>query len=76
MGQFKSPRQEQQLLATHDWSNFVFRPIRDQLSVISYRHAKGDAFDLWKEGYAVEMTAGQAELSRLSIERKQIGNAL
>ncbi len=31
-------------------------PGRYQLSAISYRHARADAFDLWN-GYAVEMTA-------------------
>lgn len=56
MGRFKSPRQAQRFLATHDQINIVFRPRRYQLSAISYRHARSDAFDLWR-GYAAEMTA-------------------
>lgn len=56
MGRFKSPRQAQRFLATHDQINIVFSPRRYQLSAISYRHARGDAFDLWR-GYAAEMTA-------------------
>ena len=56
MGRFKSPRQAQRFLATHDQINIVFRPRRYQLSAISYRHARTDAFDLWR-GYAAEMTA-------------------
>lgn len=56
MGRFKSPRQAQRFLATHDQINIVFRPRRYQLSAISYRQARTDAFDLWR-GYAAEMTA-------------------
>lgn len=56
MGRFKSPRQAQRFLAAHDQINTVFRPRRYQLSAITYRHARADAFDLWS-GYAVEMTA-------------------
>jgi len=55
MGRFKSPRQAQRFLAAHDQINVVFRPRRYQLSAISYRHARADAFDLWK-GCAAEMT--------------------
>ena len=56
MGRFKSPRQAQRFLAAHDQTNTVFRSRRYQLSAISYRHARADAFDLWN-GYAAEMTA-------------------
>lgn len=56
MGRFKSPRQAQNFLASHDQINTVFRPRRYQLSSFSYRHARADAFDLWS-GYAAEMTA-------------------
>ncbi|MFG6592817.1 IS6 family transposase [Sulfitobacter sp. 1A12157] len=56
MGRFKSPRQAQRFLATHDQINVVFRARRYRLSAISYRHARAEAFDLWK-GYAAEMTA-------------------
>ncbi|SFQ74524.1 IS6 family transposase [Donghicola eburneus] len=56
MGRFKSPRQAQRFLAAHDQINTVFRPRRYQLSAVSYRHARSDAFDLWR-GYAAEMTA-------------------
>ena len=56
MGRFKSPRQAQRFLAAHDQINTVFRPRRYQLSAVSYRHARSDAFDLWR-GYAAEKTA-------------------
>lgn len=56
MGRFKSPKQAQRFLAAHDQINTVFRPRRYQLSAISYRHARADAFELWN-GYAAEMTA-------------------
>lgn len=56
MGRFKSPRQAQRFLAAHDQINIVFRPRRYQLSAVSYRHARSDAFELWR-GYTAEMTA-------------------
>ena len=56
MGRFKSPKQVQRFLAAYDQINTVFRPRRYQLSAISYRHARADAFDLWR-GYVAEMTA-------------------
>lgn len=56
MGQFKSPRQAQMFLAAHDQINTIFRPRRYRLTTMSYRHARSDAFDLWK-GYALEMVA-------------------
>ena len=55
-GSFKSPRQMQRFLASHDQINTIFRPRRYRLSTISYRHARADAFDLW-DGYAAEMRA-------------------
>ena len=56
MGRFKSLRQAQRFLAAHDQINTVFRPRRYQLSIVSHRHARTDAFGLW-DGYALEMTA-------------------
>lgn len=56
MGRFKSPKQAQRFLAAHDQINTVFRPRGYQLSIVSYRHARTDAFDLW-EGHALERTA-------------------
>ena len=56
MGRFKSPWQAQRFLAAHDQINTIFRPRRYRLTTISYRHARSDAFDLWK-GYALEMVA-------------------
>ena len=56
MGRFKSPHQAQRFLAAHDQISTVFRPRRYQLSSISYRHARTDAFRLW-DSYALEMTA-------------------
>lgn len=56
MGRFKSPRQAQRFLATHDQIKTLFRSRRYQFSANSYRHAKSDAHDLWRH-YALEMTA-------------------
>ncbi|GLT11976.1 hypothetical protein GCM10007928_42090 [Sulfitobacter porphyrae] len=56
MGRFKSRQQAQRFLTAHDQINIVFRPRRYQLSAVSYRHARSEAFDLWR-GYAAEMTA-------------------
>ncbi len=55
MGRFKSLRQAQRFLSTHDQINTIFKPRRYKLSTTSYRHARSDAFDLWKS-YAIEMT--------------------
>ncbi len=49
MGRFKSPKQAQRFLTAHDQINTVFRPRRYQLSAVSYRHARADAFDLWND---------------------------
>lgn len=51
-GRFKSARQAQRFLTTHDQINTIFRPRCYRLSANSYRHARSDAFDLW-ESYAV-----------------------
>ena len=56
MGRFKSARHAQRFLSTHDQINIIFRPRRYRLSANSYRHARSDAFDLWKS-YAAEMTS-------------------
>lgn len=56
MGRFKSVRQAQRFLSAHDQINTIFRPRRYRLTAISYRHARSDAFDLWRS-YALDMTA-------------------
>ena len=56
MGRFKSPRQAQRFLAAHDQINVIFHPRRYRLNANSYRHARADAFRLWKD-YTLEMTA-------------------
>jgi putative transposase len=56
MGRFKSPRQAQRFLSAHDQINTIFRPRRYNLSTISYRHARADAFSLWAD-YTEEMAA-------------------
>ncbi|AIK40962.1 putative transposase (plasmid) [Brucella anthropi] len=56
MGRFKSPRQAQRFLSAHDQINTIFRPRRYNLTAISYRHARTDAFALWRD-YTTEMTA-------------------
>lgn len=54
MGRFKSPRQAQRFLSAHDQINTIFRPRRYNLTAISYRHARADAFCPWAE-YTAEM---------------------
>lgn len=56
MGRFKSPGQAQRVLSIHDQTAALFRPRRHQLSAISYRHSRADAFNLWND-YAAEMNA-------------------
>lgn len=56
MGRFKSLRQAQRFLSAHDQINIIFRPRRYNLSTISYRHARDDAFSLWVQ-YTAEMVA-------------------
>jgi putative transposase len=53
-GRFKSHRQAQRFLSAHDQINLIFRPRRYQLTAKSYRHARNDAFSLWKD-YTAEM---------------------
>lgn len=55
-GRFKSHRQAQRFLSAHDQINLIFRPRRYQLSAISYRHSRTDAFSLWID-YTAEMAA-------------------
>lgn len=55
-GRFKSHRQAQRFLAAHDQINLIFRPRCYQLTSISYRHARFDAFSLWGN-YIAEMVA-------------------
>ncbi|BCH56750.1 IS6 family transposase (plasmid) [Agrobacterium vitis] len=55
MARFKSPRQAQRFLSAHDQINTIFRPRRYNLSNLSYRHARADAFALWTD-YNTEMT--------------------
>lgn len=55
-GRFKSHRQAQRFLYAHDQINLIFRPRRYQLTAISYRHARSDAFSLWAD-YTAEMAA-------------------
>ena len=50
MGRFKPPRQTQRFLVAHDQIATIFRPRRYRLSAISYRHARADAFGLWRGG--------------------------
>ena len=53
---FKSHWQAQRFLSAHDQINLIFRPRRYQLTTISYRHARSDAFSLWND-YTQEMVA-------------------
>ncbi|MEP2679369.1 MULTISPECIES: IS6 family transposase [Roseobacteraceae] len=55
-GRFKSHRQAQRFVSAHDQINLIFRPRRYQLTAISYRHARDDAFSLWAD-YTGEMAA-------------------
>ena len=56
MGRFKSHRQAQRFLSSHDQINLIFRPRRNQLTATSYRHARNDAFSLWAD-YTAEIVA-------------------
>jgi len=47
--EFKSPRQARWFLSDHDQINAIFRPRRYNLTAISYRHARSDAFALWRD---------------------------
>lgn len=49
LGRFKSPGHAQRLLSAHDQVAALFRPKRHRLSAPSYRHARSDAFELWRE---------------------------
>ena len=71
MGKFKSPRQAQRFLGTHDQLSTIFRPRRYRLTAISYRHARTDAKDLWNT-YALEMTVG----STANCHVQSVGNSL
>ncbi len=55
-GRFKSARHAQRFLVAHDQINLIFRPRRHKLTARSYRHARTDAFALWRD-YTAEMTA-------------------
>ncbi|KYB46158.1 transposase, partial [Brucella anthropi] len=56
MRRFNSSRQAQRFLSDHDQINTIFRPRRYNLTAISYRHARTDAFALWCD-YTAAMTA-------------------
>lgn len=56
MGRVKSPREAQRFLSAHHQINTIFCHRRYNLTVISYRHARTDAFALWRD-YTAEMTA-------------------
>ena len=49
MKRFKSPRQAQRFLSTHDQINNLFHLRRDHLSASEYRAARARAFETWAE---------------------------
>ncbi|MEP1539163.1 MAG: IS6 family transposase [Paracoccaceae bacterium] len=53
-GKFKSIQHAQRFLSAHDPINLIFRPRVYQLTSTSYRHARADAFSLWRD-YTAEM---------------------
>ena len=55
-GGFKSHRQAQRFLSAHDQINLIFRPRRYQLTAVTYRQTRSDAFSLWAD-YTAEMAA-------------------
>jgi putative transposase len=56
IGRFKSPGQAQRLMSAHDQTCALFRPHRHRLSAASYRHARKDAFGLWRD-YTAQLRA-------------------
>ncbi len=56
MGRFKSPKQAQKFLSSHNQITVLYRPKRHRLSAVSYRHARADAFSLWCD-YTGELCA-------------------
>lgn len=56
MSRFKSPRQAHLFLLNHDQISTIFRPRRYNFTAIPYRHARTDAFALWRD-YTAEMAA-------------------
>ena len=55
-GRFKSQRHAQRFFSAFEPINLIFHPHRYQLTSISYRHARSDAFSLWQD-YTAEMAA-------------------
>ena len=53
-GRFKSQCQAQRFLSAFEPINIIFRPRRYKIISISYRHARANAFSLWKS-YTAEM---------------------
>ena len=49
MKRFKSPRQAQRFLSTHDQINNLFHLRRDHLPATQYRAARTQAFQAWAE---------------------------
>ena len=56
MGRYKSEKQAQHFLSSHDQIACLFRPRRHKLSANSYRHSRKDAFSIW-ENITNEMAA-------------------
>lgn len=56
VGRFKSHRQAQRFLFSHDQINLIFRPRRSQLTETYHRHTRVDAFSL-RADYTAEMTS-------------------
>lgn len=51
-GWLKSHRKAQRFLSAHDQIKLIFRPRRYQVTAITYRHARCDAFSLWADNTA------------------------
>ena len=47
MKRFKSARQAQRFLSTHDQISNLFHSCRDQVTAVQYRAARAHAFEAW-----------------------------
>ena len=57
MQRFKSPEQAQRFLSSHAMIYGHFRPRRHLMTAAQYRHARAEAFRVWRQETCVQMAA-------------------